>query len=122
MEENVRSFGEDIGRRVLARDWQGVHQMLAPWMQQSLTSDGVCAFFEDEYRSTLQENGVEGLHYPEYPEPEVDGNNFMNATTLREPISFLGNKLRPVAAEVTDDNIRYWMKVQLMPARRPNSR
>jgi len=48
VEENVRIFGEELGRRVLARDWQGVHQMLAPWMQQSLTPDGVRAIFEDE--------------------------------------------------------------------------
>ena len=114
MEENVRSFGEELGRRVLARDWQAVHQMLAPWMQQSLTTDDVRAFFEDEYRRTLDENGVEGMHYPEYPDPGVDGNNFMNATALREPISFQGNKVRALAPEVTDENIRYWLELQLL--------
>jgi hypothetical protein len=113
VEENVRIFGEELGRRVLARDWQGVHQMLAPWMQQSLTPDGVRAFFEDEYRSLLEENGIEGMQYPEYPEPEVGGNNFMNATALREPISFQGNRVRALAPEVNDENIRYWLKLQL---------
>ena len=113
MDENVRNFGNDLGRRVLARDWPGVHQMLAPWMQRSLEVDHVRAFFEDEYRSILQENGIEGMHYPEYPEPELGGNTFMNATKLREPISFQGDKVRLVAAEVTDENVRYWLKVQL---------
>ncbi|HEV8486961.1 MAG TPA: hypothetical protein VGV87_25675 [Blastocatellia bacterium] len=113
MEEDIRNFGVQLGRQVLARDWQAAHQMLAPWMQQSFTPDGVRGFFEDEYRSILAENGVEGMHYPEHPEPEVDGNNFMNATALREPISFQGNRVRAVAPEVTDGNIRYWLKLQL---------
>lgn len=70
-------------------------------------------FFENEYRSTLEANGVQELHYPEYPEPFVDGNTFMNATGLREPIEFQGGKVRAIAAEVTDHNMRYWMKLQL---------
>jgi len=39
--------------------------------------------------------------------------NFINATKLREPIEFLGGNARPVAQEVTDANMRYWMKLQL---------
>ena len=113
MEDNVRSFGEEFGRKALGRNWPGVHQMLAPWMQQSLTVDEVRAFFEDEYKSILKDNGIEGMHYPEYQEPELGGNNFMNATKLGEPISFQGNRVRSVAPEVTDENVRYWLKVQL---------
>ena len=36
----------------------------------------------------------------------MDGNKFINATKLREPIEFLGGKARPVAQEVTDANMR----------------
>jgi hypothetical protein len=114
MDDDVRGFGEEFGRRALARDWPGIHEMLAPWMQRSLTVDQVRAFFEDEYRSILQDNRIEGMHYPEYREPELGGNNFMNATKLREPISFQSDKVRAVAAEVTDENVRYWLKVQLL--------
>ena len=113
MEEDIRNFGLELGRLLLALNWPAAHQMLAPWMQQSFTPDGVRAFFEDEYRSLLEENGIEGMQYPEYPEPDVGGNNFMNATALREPISFQGNKVREVAPEVTDENVRYWLKLQL---------
>jgi hypothetical protein len=113
MDDDIREFGEGIGRKALARDWAGVHAKLAPWMQRALDVDAVGRFFEDEYRGLLEENGIEGMHYPEYPDPEVGGNNFLDATKLREPIEFQGGKVRPVAPEVTDGNMRYWMKLQL---------
>ena len=113
MDDDVRIFGETLGRAALARDWEAVHGLLAPWLRAVTTVDGVRAFFEDEYRATLEANSVQGLHYPEYPEPSVDGNNFMNATKLREPISFADGKVRSVAPELTDDNMRYWMKLEL---------
>ena len=113
MDDSVRSFGEDLGRRALARDWAGVHQLLAPWLQQSMTVDQVRGFFENEYKSTLEDNGIDTLHYPEHPEPQLGGNGFTTATKLRETISFQGDRVRPVAPEVTDDNVRYWLKMQL---------
>ena len=113
MDKDIRKFGEEIGKRALARDWAGVHALLAPWLQKSITVDGVRAFFEDEYRLALKEANIEGMHYPGYPEPEVGGNNFMSATELRKPISFANNKIRDVAPEVTDENVRYWLKLQL---------
>jgi hypothetical protein len=113
MDDDIRALGESLGKRALARDWAGVHELLAPWIRRTLTVEGVRSFFEDEYRAALKESGVEELQYPEYPEPSVDGNTFMNATKLREPISFAGNKVRSVAPEVTDENMRFWMKLQL---------
>lgn len=113
MDEDVRAFGEDLGRRALARDWAGVHALLAPWLQRALTVEQVQAFFEDEYRLTLKDSGIDEMHYPEHPEAEVDGNQHTNATALREPLSFAGGKVRPVAPELTDENMRYWMRLQL---------
>ena len=57
MDEDVRAFGTELGRRAVARDWPAVHAMLA--------------------------------------------------------ISFAGGKLRDIPAEVTDDNVRYWMKLRV---------
>jgi hypothetical protein len=37
-----------------------------------------------------------------------------NATGLREPISWDNNKVLDVAADVTDANMKFWMKMQLM--------
>ena len=113
MDDDVRAFGTELGRKALAREWAGVHAMLAPWLRKSWSVEKVQGFFEDEYRATLEASGAEGPQYPEYPEPEVGGNGFIKATQLREPISFAGGKVRDVPVEVTDDNVRYWMKVQL---------
>jgi hypothetical protein len=113
VDKDIRLFGMDIGRRALARDWKGVHSLLAPWLQRTTTADDVRGFFENEYRGTLQANGIEDLHYPEHPEPQVGGNSFTNATALRKPISWDGNRVRSVAAEVTDINMVYWMSLQL---------
>ena len=113
MDDDIRAFGESLGRKALERDWAAVHQLLAPWLRAGTSPDGVRAFFEDEYLTTLKANGIEELQYPQYPEPSVDGNNFLNATKLREPISFLSGRVRAVPAEVTDQNMRFWMKLQL---------
>jgi len=113
VEDDVRAFGDELGRKVLARDWSGVHGLLAPWLRNTQTADDVRCFFEDEYRVTLEANGVPGLHYPEHPEPLLDGNGFTRATQLREPISWMNGKVRPVAVDVTDDSVRYWMSLRL---------
>jgi len=113
MDKNIRDFGLRLGERALARDWNGVHALLAPWLQREQTPDAVRAFFEDEYRSTLEEWDIEGMHYPEHPEPEIGGNDHTNATSLREPISWEGDRVRPVPEELTDENMRYWMRMQL---------
>ncbi len=113
MDDDVRAFGEDLGRKALARDWAGVHALLAPWLRATTTPDDIRAFFENAYRETLTANGIEELHYPEYPEPSLDGNSFMNATELRKPISWAGGRVRAVPPEVTDGNVRYWMSLKL---------
>src|SRR5262245_66547715 len=113
MDDDVRDFGMQLGRKALERDWSAVHSMLATWMRSRCSVDDVQKFFEDEYRLTLEASEVHDMHYPEYPEPEVGGNGFTKATQLREPISFAGGKVRPVAPELTDDNVRYWLRLQL---------
>lgn len=113
MEEPIRSFVTDLGRKALARDWAAVHGMLAPWLRASMSVDDVCAFFENEYRATLEASEIADMHYPAYPEPEVGGNTFVNATELRKPISWDGGRTRDVAPEVTDENVKYWAMVQL---------
>ena len=113
MHDSIRAFGLDLGHKALARDWAGVHGLLAPWLQRTVDTDAVRRFFEDEYRLTLQGSGIQDMHYPEYPDPELGGNDFTNATRLREPMSFKPGYTRPVAPEVTDTNFRYWMMLRL---------
>jgi hypothetical protein len=113
MDDDVSAFVTDLGKHVLARDWSAAHEMLAPWLRATTSPDDVRAFFENEYAKTLEANDVDELHYPEHPEPYVSGNGFTSATSLREPIDWLGGKRRAVADEVTDENMRYWATMQL---------
>jgi hypothetical protein len=113
MNDAINRFGDTLGHKALARDWGAVHEMLAPWMQRALDVDSVRAFFEDEYKQTLKANSVQGMHYPQGSDPQVGGNDHTNATSLREPIDWDNDRLRPVAPEVTDENMRYWLAVQL---------
>ena len=113
MDDDIREFGMNLGGLALARDWGGVHDLLSPWLQKDLSVEGVKTFFEDEYRRTLGANGVEEMFYPEYPEPGVDGNTFMNATELRKPISWEGDRIRNIPPELTDTNVKYWMNLKL---------
>jgi len=55
MDDDVRAFGEELGRRALARDWSAVHERLAPWLRASLTPDSVRSFFENEYRAEFHQ-------------------------------------------------------------------
>jgi hypothetical protein len=113
MDHEVRSFGMELGNRALTRDWSGVRELLAPWMRAQYSPDDVRAFFEDGYRAILAGVEIDDLRYPEYPEPELGGNGFTKATQLREPISWEGGRVRDVAPEVTDENVRWWLSVQL---------
>jgi hypothetical protein len=113
MDEDIQAFGTTLGRHALNRNWSGVHQMLAPWLQSRFSAEDIRTFFEDAYREILRGNGIQELHYPEYPEPELGGNAFTNATELRKPISFRQGKIRPIPPELTDENFRYWLSVQL---------
>ena len=113
MDDDVRAFGVELGRKALAQDWPAVHGMLAPWMRGMYSVDDVRTFFEDEYKATLEANSIQGAHYPEHSDPAVDGNSHTKATQLRAPLSFAGGKVRPVPQEVTDDNMRYWLSLQL---------
>jgi hypothetical protein len=113
MDDEIREFGITLGKKALGQDWDGVRAMLAPWLSSSLSSEAIRNFFEDEYKLTLSDNDIDEMHYPESPEPDVDGNNLINATELRKPLSWDKEKLRLVADEVTDENMRCWMKLQL---------
>ena len=113
MDEDVRAFGETLGRTALDRDWAGVRAMLAPWLQKKMTEEQVRLFFVNQYRSTLEENDIEHLQYPANQRPRVGGDADMTAASLRELIASANKKRRPLAPQVTDDNIRFWMKLEL---------
>jgi hypothetical protein len=115
MDDRIRTFGEELGTKLLVRDWQGAHALLAPWLAGTIDADGIRAMLEAEYRSTVAQSDApsEELQYPEYPEPDVGGNHFTSADELRKPMSWKPGFVRPVPPEVTNDNMVYWLCVKL---------
>jgi hypothetical protein len=109
--DDIRQLGTGLGQRMIARDWAGVHALLAPWLQATLSPDDVRAFFQDQYRDVLEDNGVEGTHHPE--KIHIGGNAEMTAKELHSPVSSWSEHVRPVPLEVTDENLRYWMRLVL---------
>lgn len=107
MDDAVRQFGETVAQKALERDWEGVRSLLAPWM--GLSSEEVREFFESDYRQTLEANEVEGTHYPEVP--YLSGNS-SDLAFLREKKDWMPAP-RPIAPEVTPENFRQWMNIQL---------
>lgn len=113
MDPQIRAFGNDLGRKILACDWHAVHQLLAPWLRDTTPVDEVRGFFESEYRLTLGENGIVGIRYPESREPQLDGDETATATSLRAPIDFLGGKRRALPPDVTDQNFSYYLRLAM---------
>ena len=109
MDPRWSTFGTTLADAAMAQDWNAVHGLLAPWMRKALTPDSVRAFFENAYREILAGFDVEELHHP--TEAELDGNSCTLADLREDPF-------RPdapeIADEVTDENFRKWMHIQLM--------
>ncbi|MBI3552071.1 MAG: hypothetical protein HY077_06100 [Elusimicrobia bacterium] len=110
MNPDVQKFGNDLANAAIAKDWDAVHKMLAPWVQAKIAVEGVKKFFEDEYLDILRGVDVHEIHYPKIP--YVTGNDMSPLKDLKEKTSFM-KEPRPIAAEVTEANFRQWMNVQL---------
>lgn len=109
MDSQTRTFGETLAKTILDQDWSGVHELLAPWLQSRYTIDDVQEFFESDYLSILAGSDIDELHHPE---TYYVGGNSSDLASLREPPSWkpVG---RAIPDEVSDENFRQWMNVQL---------
>lgn len=112
MDDAIRESATAFGKAALDRDWTTAHSLLAPWLRASLSADDLRAFFENGYRSTLREYNIVEMLYPEFPEPEVDGNGHTKPDDLREPKPWTAH-WPPVPDELTDANMRYWANIVL---------
>ena len=103
MDSDIYNFGNALGKCALARDWKGVHAYLAPWMADVVTVDGVRRFFECQYQGIAGDES--GVVFPEATTVELGGNDFTDVSELRES--------HPVAESVSDENLRYWLRMLL---------
>jgi len=92
-----------LGARLVARDFEGVHALLAPWLQ-SATSPA-------ELRDAIDAAG-EGLAHP--PRSWTADEGLVGLEDLRKPDPY-GPPSRPLPAEITPGNFRGWLSIQLAP-------
>ena len=112
MDAAHRELGQKFSAAVIAKDYAAAHALLAPWLQKSMTADQLRADIDQHVREMCE---IWNMEQPVYPaECNLDGNSHMNADGLREP-DYDGSEPN-VPAEVTNDNMRYWMCMQFQPA------
>jgi hypothetical protein len=112
MDDAIREIATAFGKAALDRDWATAHSLLARWLRTSLSIEDLRDFFENGYRAILRGFDIQEMLYPEYPEPEVDGNGHTKPSNLREPKPWTAH-WPPVPDELTDTNMRYWASIQL---------
>lgn len=112
MQEEVKAFGQALGRAIVGRDFAAAHGMLAPWLQNNMTPadlqqqiEGECAEFMALYE--LSEDT------PLYPADfTLDGNSCTLEDLKAEPSYREGRSIPP---EVTTENFRKWMVIEFLP-------
>lgn len=111
LKPEYREFAENFAETIIAKDFTSAHQMLAPWLQQSVTPDGLAQMIAAEVQETAEINEIEGnLHPASY---DIDSNS-CSLADLREPRSYAAS--RDIAPEVTTENFRQWMVRQFQPS------
>lgn len=103
MDSDIYNFGNALGKCALLRDWKSVHAYLAPWMAAVVTVEDVRRFFECQYQAIAGD--ASGVVFPEATTVELGGNDFTDVSELRES--------HPVAESVSDENLRYWLRMLL---------
>lgn len=54
MDPVIAEIGQRLAAAAIERDWAAAHATLAPWLQASISVDGVRQFFEDDYQRLLE--------------------------------------------------------------------
>ena len=113
MQSHQQSFLEGFGNAVVGQDFHTAHGMLAQWIQDSITSDGLRSRIVERLREMADEWDLDKVHFPR--QYEVDEGD-MSLDELRSE----GSEIPP---QVTEENTRYGRHCSLCPAmmRRLNS-
>ncbi|MDB4956979.1 MAG: hypothetical protein JWO36_4548 [Myxococcales bacterium] len=108
MEDRYRAFGQKFSAAIIAKDDAAVQALLAPWLQVDALREAV----DQHVRGMCQEWGIDEEIYP--TECQLDGNVAIKVEHLREPD--WDDSIPEIPEQLTDENFRYWMSLQFMPA------
>jgi hypothetical protein len=104
-----QQFAANFAQAVMSKNFAAAHDLLAPWLQQTLSPERLAELIRAEVSLTLAANELEGDFHPQAY--EIGWNN-CQLTNLLEPRSYAPP--REIAAEVTPNNFCQWMKIQLL--------
>ena len=110
MKEEYRDFAARFARAVIDGNFTAAHALFAPWLQREIPPATLRGAIEAKLRELNEEWDVGELIYP--ADFSVSG----NSSTLHALKEERGWRTpRPIAGEVTDENFRQWMFIQLLP-------
>jgi glucan biosynthesis protein len=101
MEEAFDNLGAGFAKQVIAGDFESARAFLAPWLQGTITADGLKAMMTE----------AQG----ELPAPaqfDLDGNSCQLSDLEVDEYS---PPTRPLPSEITEQNFRKWMCIQFQP-------
>ena len=105
-----RQFAQTFATRIIQSDFDGAHQLLAPWLRQMVSAEQIRALIQKEVQEVAEANELEGEFNP--GDFNIDSNS-CTLDDLKEEMSF--RESRQITQEVTAENFRQWMVIQFMP-------
>jgi hypothetical protein len=102
MDDKSRALCDALARHIVDRNFGGAHALLAPWLRASMTPADIEQMCDEAGR---------GLPAPQ--EWTLD-EGFLEVDDLRSPDPY-GPPSKAVSDQVTKENYRGWMCIQLKP-------
>jgi hypothetical protein len=103
MDRECTALCEKLADCIVKRDFEGAHALLAPWLHITLGPSEI---------QKMVDAANEGLTHP--PHSWTIDEGMAELDDLRKPDGF-GPPSQRIAKEITADNFRGWLNIQLIP-------
>lgn len=103
MDRECTDLCEKLARSIVARDYNGVHALLAPWLQAQLSPSDI---------QRMIDAASEGLEHPARSWTLDEG--MVGLEELREPDGY-GPPSQSISREINANNYRGWLSILFEP-------
>ena len=103
-------FAQLFANKIIESDFLAAHQMLAPWLMNSITPEQLRWLIQKEVQAVAEINELEGEYHPS--SYELDSNS-CTLQALKEELSY--RETRQIVKEINERNYRQWMVIQFQP-------
>lgn len=107
---DYKQFAQAFATRIIQSDFIGAHQLLAPWLRQTVSAEQIRALIQKQVQEVAEANELEGEFHPSAF--EIDSNR-CTLDQLKEQESF--REPRQIPQGVIAENFRQWMVIEFMP-------